>query len=318
LNAIKLNPGFLLSVTLIFLSLSCVFNSGNASSFSSVEFGHGTGAGGSNHALSSTMPTGGLLFTAWTRLPSDWNNWGHNMDVLIINAGNWHMRCLVGNVGKAGDGTAVYNANTMLFTNDDGQNTGTSLWAGDYSIYYSDNNDRISVSQATGWVWVAWQVVMDNSGFTIRQWLKFGIDGPVIQAWDINTSQTGSEHVTFAQLREFLLDPANNGWHHDNGLLLTAAQLADWVPGQPLTFQVGSDNSNLTHIKVYSRSDWPDLSELNAIATEAGSDTNAWADYVMEWTGGAADLGDRSGHGRDLALQSGGRLYKGQGGLIFP
>lgn len=257
----------------------------------SVEFGNTLW--GSDFVIHEGAPQGGTLFSAWTRLPPDWDNWGHNMDVFILRGENWSIRFLVGNVSEDGTG---YNANSMVFSTWEG-----GLWAGDYSSYLAGGN---TPEQTTGWVWVAWQCVVDADSMVLRQWLKFGSDGEVFAA--------GENDVSFEELRAFLLNPDNNLWGYENGQGWTEAVAAAWVPSDAVAFQIGQDNSNLYHARIEARSTKPTLDELEALSWQTGADASAWADYALTWDDAGPAIADRTGNGRHLQIQAGGELHPGQ------
>ena len=114
-------------------------------------------------------PPGGSLFSVWTKVPNmsphdyDYStdppdstrNWIHgNVTVYVLKGTNWYVWALVGNVRRNPDGY-VYNANTMLFIGDRG------TYAGDYSYYQMAEADEVPFSTVSGWVWVAWQIVVN-------------------------------------------------------------------------------------------------------------------------------------------------------------
>ena len=212
------------------------------------------------------------------------------MDVYVLSGSNWYFRCLVGNSSASSPTNARYNANSMLFANP-GEH-----WGGDYSYYESDYGHPDALYR--DWVWVAWQVIVNPSSFTIRQWLKFGVDGVVFAA--------GESTPTFAQARVSLVQ---NGW--------TQAAANAWTPGDARSFQVGKDNGYLSHARIMARNSIPSLAELDAIARNDVADASAWADYRLDWANGVADLSDRSGNQRPLTRAPGGTLYPGPTGPAF-
>jgi len=264
---------------------------GIPSAVSSVEFGQETD--GFDYCVRRDAPSGGTLFSVWTHIPDDWGNWGHNMDVYVLYGENWHMRCLVANMPESDD-PCLYNANSMIFANP------YELWAGDYTLDYRS----VPRSQAVGWVWVAWQVIVNSNSFTIRQWLKFGIDGAVIL--------TNEDVAPFSELREFLLVYGNNEWAYDNGYEWTQEIADAWTPTDAVSFQVGKDNSYLCHARMDAMSEEPSLEYLDQIARGTAPLNTAWADYELNWRRGKANLSDRSGNGRDLEIESDGTLYEGE------
>jgi len=188
---------------------------------------------GNDHAVRNDAPAGGTLFSVWTKIPDPGSTypWSRgNMDVYVLFGKNWHLRCLIGNSSATSAIDARYNANSMLFANP-GQ-----TWVGDFS--YFESGDGNPEAPYRDWVWAAWQVVVNTNSFTIRQWLKFGIDGAVIAA--------GESMPTFSDVRSILL---TNGW--------TQASANAWVPGDAASFQVGSDNGYLYHARMASKSGAP-------------------------------------------------------------
>ena len=89
------------------------------------------------------------------------------------------------------------------------------------------------------------------------------------------------------------------------------------MPSDATHFQVGKDDGYLTHARMAALSSTPTLAALDAIARANAADTAAWADYELTWVNGSANLTDRSGHGRDLALESGGAVHAGPAGPAF-
>jgi hypothetical protein len=62
----------------------------------------------------------------------------------------------------------------------------------------------------------------------------------------------------------------------------------------------------------------PTLAHLDQIARASAADTTSWADYELTWVNGRPNLVDRSGHARDLSIDTGGTLYQGPAGPSFP
>jgi len=259
----------------------------------SIEFGRTLW--GTDDCLHPAIPSGGSLFSVWGLIPDPGTTypWSRgNMDVYVAYGDNWHLRCLIGNsrVDTAG-GTAFYNANSMLFAGPEG------TWVDDYSFYAT--SDVITEAQARGWVWGAWQVIVEQDAFTLRQWLKFGLDGEVIAA--------GESHPTFQEIRSMLV--SQRGW--------TQAQADAWTPGDATRFQVGKDHGYLCHARMTAKAALPSLLELDGLAKADAADPTAWADYELDWKNGSPNLTDRSGHGRHLAIEAGGTLHQGPPGPTF-
>lgn len=245
---------------------------------------------GPDYSLRSDAPAGGTLFSVWTRILDPGNSypWSRgNMDVYVLRGSNWHFRCLVGNSSAQSASDARYNANSMLFSDPDGG------WLGDFSYFESSGGNPEAPYR--GWVWAAWQIVVGNDAFIVRQWLKFGEGAPVQAA--------GSSEITFASARATMVV---------NGVDPGVA--AAWTPSDATGFQVGSDWGFLNRAHMIGRASQPSLDELEAIASHTHPNTAAWADYPFAWTNGAPDLTDVSGNGRDLSLYSGGVYYAGPAG----
>ena len=255
---------------------------------SSIEFGRKQW--GTDDAIRSNAPEGGTLFSVWTKIPDPGSAypWGRgNMDVYVLRGNVWYFRCLVGNTSANSPTDARYNANTMLFANPG------ETWVTDYS-YYESGFGQVE-APLRDWVWVAWQVIVSPTSFTIRQWLKFGIDGEVFAA--------GESAVTFADVRTILID---KGW--------TMAAVNAWTPSDATSFEVGKDNGYLSYARMFALGTVPALAELDTIARSDSALTSAWADFRLDWVGGVPNLSDRSGHGRDLTIEAGGQLYEGLAG----
>jgi hypothetical protein len=256
----------------------------------SIEFGRTLY--GTDDAVRADVPTGGTLFSVWTKVPDPgpipWTR--GNMDVYVLYGANWHIRCLTGNGAATSTANATLNANSMLFVDPSGE------WVDDYSYYLGTG---LPAATVVGWVWAAWQVVQDSNSFTIREWLKFGIDGQVFAA--------GQSNPTLADVRTTLVNQRG----------FPASQAAAWVPSGAISFQVGKDNGNLIHARIEATNAMPTLAHLDEIARASAADTTAWADYELTWVDGAANLKDRSGHARDLSIDTGGTLYQGPAGPAF-
>lgn len=243
---------------------------------------------GTDYAARADAPTGGALFSVWTRVPDSppvgypWTR--GNMDSYTLYGADWSMRALVGNMIVDDVDNVHYNANVMIFANT------PYTWVGDYAYYLSI--PFIPVSQAFDWVWVAWYVDVNATDMDLYQWLQYGEGGSVFAA--------GESHPTFADMRTSLV---GSGW--------TVPQAAAWVPGQPTHFQVGSDNGFLTHARMDAMASPPTLGQLQAIVDATAPSPSAWGDWPFVWSGGAANLDDYSGNNRDLSIETGGTLYQG-------
>lgn len=267
----------------------------------SLEFGHTTSHNDYCAQMNVSGDFGnGFLFSVWTKIPQSIAPGGTrgNMNILRIYGDNWSLICLDGNISQNTNGTARYNANFMLDLN--------STFIGDFCTYYSLPAENISLSDANGWVWVAWQVVVNaDKSMTLRQWLKFGVNGSVIPAGYWNDTDVPGEEILIPGTTSV------EGW----------AIPDTFDPSVPRSFRLGDDNtwsgvntpsnSYLYHARLYNRARKPTLDELNAIALSTGADTSAWGDWFLNWVSESADISDKSGHNHPLSLQAGGVLYKG-------
>lgn len=262
---------------------------------------------GNDYATRSDAPRGGTLFSVWTKIPDEptgypWQR--GNMDVYVLYGTNWHLRCLVGNMGAEAPDNARYAANTMLFAAPAGNE---SNFIEDYGYYESSGvrgSDGLPILRDEalfrGWVWVAWWVVVRDDKFIIQQWLKFGVDGDIIE--DDPTHREAPLSFARQRLRD------NYGW--------SAEEAAAWVPSDATGFQVGYEQGYLTHARMEARSTEPTKAELEAIAMHTVADETAWADYPFVWTPSGPYLQDQSGHGRHLSLRPGGTFYPGPDGPL--
>jgi uncharacterized repeat protein (TIGR02543 family) len=239
---------------------------------------------GPDYATLSNLPSGGLVVSAWTRIPAlyDWavgdmsspitvhglpadlgneTYYKGNMNIFKLSALNWSLVLLDGNM-KVSSAGASYNANSMVFDS-------ANKWLGDYS-YYQTVEPLIPVAEAVGWVWAAWYILPGTSSIKIVQWLKFGPGNAVFRS-----SMSASENASVS-----------------------------FTPGGYSSLKVGDARGYLYHVRVDSMSSEPTLAVLESIAQGARAASSAWADYAFEWKDGAAVIEDRSGHGRSLALGS--------------
>ncbi len=262
----------------------------------SLEFGHSSGHNDVCEPMEA--PAGGTLFSVWTKSPKILSPSGQNalvrgnMIVYTLNGENWKLNALVGNVYEYAGKGASYNANYMI-----------NVGAVDYVVYQTLERDALPFAAVNDWVWVAWQVVVNEDGsITLRQWLKFGMDGKVFAASRYDptyTTMSGEEIV----------------------------KVPGWKAGDAKTFEIGYDNtfsndwripnSYLCHARMEARSSKPTLDELEAIAAANAPDPGAWGDWELRWSNGAPDLSDRSGNGRHLAVRSGGTLHQGPLSPVF-
>ena len=256
----------------------------------SIEVGHTRW--GSDYTERPDVPKGVTMFSVWTKIPDPGSSypWKRgNMNVYLLRGSNWYLWCLVGNSSAESPTDARYNANSMLFIRPG------DMWVGDYSYFESGGSQPDAPYR--DWVWVAWQVIVESDAFTLRQWLKFGPNSPVIAA--------GDNVLTFAKVRSIMM---NNGWR--------AEDAEAWVPDDAVSFQVGADQGYLTQARMQALSSEPTLEQLEEIA-RGGAVESAWGQYPFTWVDGGPYLQDISGHGRDLSIAPGGALYAGPAGPAF-
>jgi hypothetical protein len=299
----------LISAAFILLcAVSSCSSGGNAGSpaapaqqITSLEFGHTTSH--NDYCAPTTLPEdfgNGFLFTVWTRITNIITTGTHrgNQNILRITGANWELICLDGNLSVFDSGYARYNSNFML-----GSGNG---WIGDFCTYYSSEAEQIPLSAANGWVWVAWQVVLNSDKtMTLRQWIKFGFDGTVYPAGYWNDTDVPGEETVAAGTTSV------EGWDIP----------ADFSPGPFTSFRIGDDNtwsgdntpssSWICLARLYALSSKPTIQELDTIAMNTAADTSAWGDWALCWRNGAADISDRSGNGHHLTMQEGGELTEG-------
>lgn len=270
---------------------------------------------GSDYAILNAAPSLGVLFSAWTRIvdPSvepdgswvalpyvkDGQRGYWNTENFNLYGENWKLRFITGNSRWDGSSRAGwYNANGM-FAGLSG--AGNYVYGGDYCSYGAD--PLVGEESLRGWVWVAWQTTLDFTAETItmRQWLKFGRDGPVIEA--------GADTVGFAAMRYNIA--AGRVVPTEERVGVALGEWVGWAPGRFTGIQVGQDNGYMTRVRVEDRATVPSLAELERYASQAVPDASAWAWYPLAWRDGAAYLRDDSGRGRHLAVAPGGMLRMG-------
>jgi hypothetical protein len=253
---------------------------------------------GGDYAGRAEAPAGGTLFSIWTKVadpaPTSFPWVRGNMDIYVLYGANWHIRCLTGNMSANSPTDARYAANTMLFAGPAGDE---EYWVEDYGYYESGLGNPLAPYR--DWVWAAWWIVVGDDDFTVRQWLKVGVDGPIID------DRENSRHVTFAEARDILVNQRG----------MSRAEADAWVPGDATGFNIGYKQGFVTHARMAAQSTAPTHAELDAIALHNVPDASAWADYAFVWTDDGPYLRDQSGHGRHLEVH--GTLYPGPAGPSF-
>lgn len=252
---------------------------------------------GQDYLSRNDVPSGGVLFSVWTKVPDTISSYPYtrgNMEAFNLYGSNWNMRFVCGNIVANSAVDCGYNANSMMTADGGafGQPNGTYL--GDFS--YLQDTGR-TVGQVTGWVFVAWQVLIGVSDVTIRQWVRYS--GGAVQGPFAST-------MSFTQLRTWAEE---SGWAPGTG--------ASWTPSAPTRFTIGTVNDicNGYYVKarMESNSALPSNSYIESLATLTSPDTSAWADWSLKWDTdlSVSVLTDQSGNARTLTLQSGGTLYQG-------
>jgi hypothetical protein len=246
-----------------------------------------------------SAPTGGALITMWGRVPAYTGGYPHqrgNATLLEAQGDDVAILGLICNGGAdaANVGVQRYNNNVMV-----GSRTPRDGWAGDYCMIDKYDLRIPEENMLGGWNFYAVQYILQGSAVLIRQWSKAGRGAEILHV---------ESNPTFAELRAFLV---SQGWTSGDAALFTPDDLVRLIIGA-----YPGDSANyvwydLTQIRVYAQSTDPTLAEIDAISLAYAPDTNAWADWKLEWTGGSAVLTDRSGNGRTLLLNGSGTLYQG-------
>jgi hypothetical protein len=293
---------FFTAILAIDLSLaSCVqsYTPKTIGQVSSVEFGSNDDT--TDFCDISGCPSGGVLVSMWTKVTGlapvgGYSDWLHtNMNTLWLKGDRWKVVGLVGNVHLI-DGVPNYNANFMVFAT----TVDNMYYGGDFCTNYQSG---LTTSIVSDWVWVAWQAVVNpDKSVTFRQWVKFGIDGPVLPAGAFYSDPAYEEIATRKAMYDVLILP-ENGYPKALG--------DTWNPTDFTSIQIGQHDSYLCHVRIEARSAVPTTAYLDTISRLNAADPSAWADYELNWVDGAPNLKDRSGHHRDLTIHSGGVLKEG-------
>jgi hypothetical protein len=249
-----------------------------------------------------SAPTGGLLVALWGQPPAMTGAYPHargNFSLMDLLGTGFRVIGLTANLEIDTEyvNGGKYNANTMAYAEDGGSGNG---YINDYTAFAT--NGDVSERSAIGPQFYAVQVVVGGSSVTLRQWTKPG-KGAAIR-YNVDTK-------TFTELRtDLLAQVPGNGW--------TTARANAWSPSDISSVILGSilngDSpyyGDMTRARIYAMSSEPTLAWIDALSLRDAADTNAWADYALEWKNGSADLTDRSGNGRNLSLHSGGSLLQG-------
>ena len=231
---------------------------------------------GSDHARIDQSPGASFYIGGWTHSiePMGSGRIGNDYPFIIecketVDSSRQLLMMISGNIGyDSGPGFWFYNQNITTNTGD--YNT-ILAHAGQYG-YPKDFPDEAGVR---GWVYVGWHYRPSSSGTQVSQYLKFGVDGPVILVEDVIDGTGGWSKPK--------PDPINE----------PATPVAINVGGGPR----GCEDIYMQYAKVYVMKDAPSKAEVDAIALRTTPDTEAWADWPL--LGG--DLRDVSGNDRALA-----------------
>lgn len=245
-------------------------------------------------ASAPSAPPNGMLFSVWGKRNDQISTFpftGGNHEFLNFYFGNWYLRVVGWNciANSSGDTDCWWNSNSMIIADGTSVGEAASSYAGDYT-WLGENGH--TVSQLNGWVFHAFQAWNDsaNSQIILRMWVKFA--GSSVQGPYTTT-------LTYTQMRTDLVN--NGGW--------TQVHADAWTPSSTVTgLSVGSNYDTVKnyfiHGRVESNTGTPSNSYIESIAALTAADTGAWADWELNWTGGAANLTDRSGNGRTLTTGS--------------
>lgn len=258
---------------------------------------------GPDYLDSTAVPSNGFLFSLWGQRTDAVGTGGYpwssgNREFFDFYFSNWTVRVIGWNSSAAssGDTNCNWNSNSMIMLDGTAVGEPANSYAGDYS-YMSQGG--FTVPQIGGWVFHAMQVWNDsaNSQIILRLWVKFygsAVLGPFTTT------------LSYAQLRLDIV--ANSGWTTPHANAFTPSTT-------PSRFVIGSDQDDgrvfALHGRMETNTGTPTNSYIETIAALTAPDTGAWADWQLNWTGGAANVSDRSGHARPLTIHSGGTLYQG-------
>jgi hypothetical protein len=279
------------------------------------------------------VPAGGSLFSIWTKAPRNDTQFPNScmtfpfvrgdLQIYRLWGKGWYVNCIASNMNYTSETSGYVNINTMLGAVKNGSTNLTGEYIGDFNSYVTTNNgDHITATQAFDWTWMAWQVVVGADRLTIHQWVKFGLNGPVIQSPDcvltFATIRSICKGTTLINGREVKTNP----W--------TDAEIAAWTPGDATNFAISGDSYSLNycrtttpsyvyfcHARMEARSAQPSLAELDTIAKDQAPMGTAWGDWELGWKNGAPGLDDRSGNGHNLVIPTNGKLYQGSLSPIF-
>lgn len=212
----------------------------------------------------------GVLVSAWVKI-ADWTTSPpydrHNDYTFWIDATNWQVVCINGNLfGTSSTDNAVYNANSGFRADATG--------FGDTTAYIQQFMPEV---QNLDYVWVCWQVIAPpNSDVTLRQWLRFGLEMPLIFREEI---------MTLAAIRAAT---GNGTW---SAGALTQITIGDNHDGDAGVYQ------DIMRVRWEQYGSLPSDAKLSAIAALDAADATAWGDYLLDFSNRTAD---RSGNGRTL------------------
>jgi hypothetical protein len=230
------------------LNIRAATAAGSSSEPSSVFWDY-LGNGIISKAYINAIPSGQFLVCGWARCNESFQTWGKGNDypfyIDASGSGGRGIWCISGNLITAD----LYNQNTTLY------------FDGDRNTVYLP----VTLSEALGWVFVAWHFRNNGSKVVIKQYSKFGVDGNLT----LNSTDSGTA-VTHTGI-----------WLGSNAHDL-------------------SKGINVIYARVYEMAA-PTTNWLNSVALNPDADPTAWADWSLV----NYDTTDRSGHGRNLTLGPG-------------
>lgn len=265
----------------------------------SLEFGRT--AWGNDYIQTAAAPTGGTLFSVWSRIPDDIATAGFpfsrgNQEIYQLHSTNWHVRCVVGNCSATSlaDTNCWFNANSMLLVDGGAVGEANGTYVGDYSWMGEGGH---TVAELQGFNFSAWYVRNTGTAFEFTLWVRFA--GGVLHGPFTST-------VTHTEIRTALV-AGGAGWQQANADALV-------FDANPLYFTIAPDSGFNTHARMEAVVAQPSDAHILAISNAVDTaDLTAWGDWPLTWdtTGGVPVLTDRSGNGRALSVRGGGALYQG-------
>jgi hypothetical protein len=254
---------------------------------------------GNDYIQTATAPTGGTLFSIWSRIPDDIASFPFsrgNQEIYQLHSTNWHVRCIVGNcsAANAGDTNCWYNANSMLLVDGGAVGEANNTYVGDYSWMGEGGH---TVAELQGFNFSAWYVRNTGSAFELVLWLRFA-GGPLLGPF--------TSTVTHTEIRTTVV-AGGTGWQQANADALV-------FDANPLYFTIAPDTGFNTHARMEAVAAQPTDAHVLAVSNAINTpDATAWGDWPLIWdtNDNVPVLTDRSGNGRTLSVRGGGALHQG-------